>query len=294
VADDARVYDEIPSSLVGAPAGIMYSCVGEQYIAEAIESARSSLRHNAVPHLLFAAGEVPPVPEGLSVVRFQAISSYPWVDRIANMRRSPFQRTLYLDSDTFVVDEVAHVLDVFDNYDVAAAFSPGHRGLADPEVPIAFAEFNCGVIAWRSSEAVAEFLRCWEETHCAWLEEEVLEGLPGNREHPSRSWPGDQPPFRRCAWQHGMRVYVLPPEYNLRLGIQTTVAGRVRLIHGRFGDYELLARRMNKSQLPRTFPKSNPIKRTRKRVLARLRRGLLSGGRAPLSGDASGLDAGSR
>ena len=250
----------------------MYSAVGRQYIDEAIASARSSLRHNALPHLLFSSEDVEDPPPGLTVVRFDPISTFPWVDRIANIRKSPFERTLYLDTDTFVVSEIGHVLEVLDNYDLALAFSPGHRGLDDPEVPVVFCEFNCGVIAWRSSERVAAFLRSWEETHRAWLEEDVLPGAPGNPEDPSRSWPGDQPALRRCAWQHGMTVYVLPHEYNLRIGLTSTVVGPVRVIHGRFGDYEALAARMNERLVPRTYPTPHPIRRLRRRALKRLRR----------------------
>jgi hypothetical protein len=282
--DQSRIPGRPVEGLESAPRGIMYSAVGRQYIVEAIESARSSLRHNAVAHLLFSSEEVPEseIPEGLSVVRFDPISSYPWVDRIANMRRSPFERTIYLDTDTYVVDEIAHVLELFEHYDVAAAFSPGHRGLKDPEVPLAFCECNCGVIAWRSTERVADFMRDWEETHVAWLEEDVLEGLPGNREHPSRTYPGDQPAFRRCAWQHGMHLYVLPHEYNLRLGFLTTVVGKVRVIHGRFGDYERLEAHMNSKRVPRTFPTPRPVKRMRRKVAQRLRRSLQTRSLAPL------------
>jgi hypothetical protein len=279
---------EVAPGLAQAPAGIMYSSFGEQYIAEAVRSARSSLRHNQLPHVLFAAGEVADPPPGLSVVRFEQISSDPFVDRIANMRRSPFERTLYLDSDTFVIEPVTDVLDVLDNYDVAVAHAR-HLGLNDPEVPPAFAEFNCGVVAWRASERVAAFLQAWEETYRAWLERDVLEGQLGDP-NPSRSGIGDQPAFRRCAWQHGMRVYVLPPEYNLRLGYQTTVVGRVRLIHGRFGDYEMLAERMNRTVVPRTYPQSRPLKRLRKRIQSRLRRGVIAGGRRSFPSGASGSD----
>lgn len=179
----------------------MYSAFGERYVAEAAQAARSSLRHNEVPHLIFAAGALRDPPPGVTVVGFEPISSAPFVDRIANMRRSPFERTLYLDTDTFVVDEMVGVFELLDHYDLALAQAPAYRGLDDLEVPAAFPEFNYGVVAWRSSERVAAFLRSWEETHRAWLVEDVLVG-PHGEAHPSRTGIGDQPAFRRCAWQH--------------------------------------------------------------------------------------------
>src|SRR5215472_11492018 len=134
--------------LAPAPAGIMYSAFGAKYIAEAIESARSSLRCNDVPHLLFAAEDPQDVPDGLTVVRFEQVSSDPFVDRIANMRRSPFERTIYLDSDTYLIDDITDVFTLLDRYEMALAHA-NYRGLEDPEVPRAFSEFNCGVVAWR-------------------------------------------------------------------------------------------------------------------------------------------------
>ncbi|HEV2974222.1 MAG TPA: hypothetical protein VGX69_04410 [Solirubrobacteraceae bacterium] len=254
-----------------AYAGIMYSCFGEKYIAEAARAARSSLRHNDIPHLIFAAGEVRDAPPGVTVVRFEPISSAPFVDRIANMRRSPFERTLCLDTDTFVVDEMAGVFELLDHYDLALAHAPAYRGLDDSEVPAAFPEFNCGVVAWRSSERVAAFLRSWEETYRAWLVEDVLPGRDGGA-HPSRTDIGDQPAFRRCAWQHGMRVATLPPEYNLRLGIPTTVVDRVRLLHGRTRKPERLAKQYNSKIVPRTYPQERLARRLARRVYERLRR----------------------
>ncbi|HEX5224972.1 MAG TPA: hypothetical protein VFW29_07565 [Solirubrobacteraceae bacterium] len=247
--------------LVPAPAGIMYSAFGAKYIAEAVESARSSLRRNHVPHLLFAAEEPEEVPDGLTVVRFEQISSDPFVDRIANMRRSPFERTIYLDSDTYLIDDITDVFAVLDRYEMALSHA-NYRGLQDPEVPRAFSEFNCGVVAWRAGERTSTFLQSWEETYRTWLGHDVLPGQMGAA-NPSRSPIGDQPAFRRCAWEHAMKICVLPPEYNLRLGYRTTVVDRVHLIHGRFGDYERLAERMNRKIVPRTFPTPRPMRRLR-------------------------------
>ncbi|HEX3433998.1 MAG TPA: hypothetical protein VHT25_08060 [Solirubrobacteraceae bacterium] len=254
-----------------APAGIMYSAFGEKYVAEAARAARSSLRHNDVPHLIFAAGQIQDPPPGVTVVDFEPISSAPFVDRIANMRRSPFERTLYLDTDTFVVDEMVGVFELLDHYDLALAQAPAYRGLDDPEVPAAFPEFNCGVVAWRSSERVAAFLRSWEETYRAWLVEDVLAG-PYGEEHPTRTGIGDQPAFRRCAWQHGMKVATLPAEYNLRLGMTTTVVDRVRLLHGHTSRYERLAVQYNRKIVPRTYPQERLARRFARQAYERLRR----------------------
>lgn len=245
------VDEEVSTGLDAAPEGILYSSAGDVFVAEALQSARSSLRHNPLPHLLFTSADVDN-EEGLSIVRFEP-SDNPYVDKIANMRRSPFERTIFLDSDTFVVDEIAHMLRLLDRYDIAVAHDPSHRGLPDPEVPTAFCEFNTGVIAWRASDRVAAFMRRWEETYIAWLHEEPFPraGLARRR--------ADQPAFRRCAWQHDVRLFVLPPEYNFRLGEPATAVGRVRVLHGRHSDYAALAARINDTQGPRPWPRRAPL-----------------------------------
>jgi hypothetical protein len=246
-----------------APAGVVYSCAGDRYIEEALRSARSSIEHNSLPHVLFTSADVDSEP-GLTAVRFEP-STNAYADKIANMRRSPFQRTIYLDTDTFVVDEIAHVLALLDHFELAVAHDPSRRRNGDRQVPHAFAEFNTGVIAWRASERIEAFMRSWEETYLSWLADEPFVGAAQAsakrraRLQPGRapSWGGaaDQPAFRHCAWEHEVRLFVLPPEYNLRLGEPATVVDRVRVIHGRHRDYDSLAARVNDRQGPRSWPR---------------------------------------
>jgi hypothetical protein len=252
--------DAILAELAAAPAGVVYSCSGAAYVQEALLAARSSIRHNALPHVLFASVDVAPEP-GLTVARFEP-SANPYVDKIANMRRSPFQRTIYLDTDTFVVDEIVHVLALLDRYDVVAAHAPGYRGLADPQVPLAFYELNTGVLAWRASDRLDAFMRDWEETYAAWL---LAEPFPGAGKP---SLAADQPAFRRCAWQHEINLGVLAPEYNLRLGEPATIVDRVRVIHGRprRRSFEQIAAAVNATPGPRTWPQPSRLSALSRRL----------------------------
>jgi hypothetical protein len=274
------VNQTIPSGLASAPEGIVYSCSGDAYLKEALRSARSSLRHNPVPHLLFTTADVEDEP-GLSVVRFEP-SANPYVDKIANMRRSPFERTIYLDTDTFVVDQIVHLLALLDNYELAAAQASGYRGLADPEVPAAFYELNTGVLAWRAGERVESFMRDWQETYEAWLRDEPFAGAgkasvrrvarsQATGRTQSLGGAADQPAFRRCAWQHRLSLFVLAPEYNLRLGEPMAVVERVRVIHGRHSDYDALAQRVNELHGPRIWPKPRSLRARFRRLLRGLR-----------------------
>ncbi len=201
-----------------------------------------------MPHLLFASPLLTDAQRvaQLSVVAFDPTGD-PYADKIANMLRSPFERTIFLDSDTLIVDEIAHVLHVLERYEVAVAHSPGYRGLDDPDVPSAFYEFNTGVIAWRSSTRTRAFLESWLQTYLAWQDDRPFPraGTTGRE--------ADQPAFRHCAWRSGLRVICLGAEYNLRVNHPATVVERVRVIHGRHGNAEALARRINQRQGARNY-----------------------------------------
>ena len=258
-------------------AGIVYSAAGEPHVAEALASARSSLRHNRVPHVLFADRGVE-APEGLTVTRFEPCGN-PYADKIINLRRSPFERTIYLDTDTYVAAEITHVFELLARYDVAAAHAPGYRGMPDPEVPAAFYELNTGVIAWRAGAGVDAFLHDWEDTYLAWSADPPFPGAggaPGEAGVASGGRAGDQPAFRHCAWRHGVSLYVLGPEYNLRLGEPATVVAQVRVIHGRHPDHDALAARVNDRRGPRRWPRRPSL---RERTMRALRRRGAPGGR---------------
>ena len=238
----------------------MYSASGDPHIAEAVASARTSLQVNPVPHVLFAprpaqADEEEP---GLSFELFEP-SDNPYVDKIANMRRSPFDRTIFLDGDTYVTANITHVLELLDQYDLAVSHAPARRRFDDPGVPLAFCEFNTGVVAWRSGERTDAFMASWQETYVAWQQDPPFP-LAG------QALVADQPAFRHCAWMSGMRIMVLPPEYNYRPGTPGAVAGRVRVIHGRHDDIEGMAAKLNKTPMPRSFPGMDKAGNKRKPV----------------------------
>jgi hypothetical protein len=229
-------------------AGILYSAIGNRFFDEALTSARSSLRFNQIPHVIFTDqdGSSPDCEvEGLSIETYRP-SGDPFVEKIRNMARSPFERSLFLDTDTYVTHHVRHIFQLLDKYDMAAAFAPGSRGAPDLEVPVAFYEFNTGVVGWRANQETAAFFTGWLEAY-----EELGDERPFTPLHGSGF---EQPAFRRCAWRHAMRIAVLGPEYNYRTHMPGCVVAKVRIIHGRVPDFEEVAEVLNRDVNPRTFP----------------------------------------
>jgi hypothetical protein len=124
-------------------------------------------------------------------------------DKIACMCESRFDRTLFLDCDTLVVQPMGdlwHLLDRFDLalcHDVRRASALIRQGW-QIETPYAFPQMNSGVMLYRRSAAMLQFLREWATAY-------AQSGV-------SR----DQVTLRDLLWLSDLRFYVLPPEFNLR------------------------------------------------------------------------------
>lgn len=143
--------------------GIIYSAAGERYLQEAIQSAISSYRFNKVPHVIFCDVVPDFQPDGVSYVKFEK-GANPYADKIRNMIASPFDATIFLDSDTYVCDSIAELFDLTPRFDLAAAHAPGYTKCNDPIAP-AFYDFNTGVVVFNRTEATDALLRRWLETY---------------------------------------------------------------------------------------------------------------------------------
>lgn len=163
--------------------------------------------------------------------------------KVSNLPRTPFDRTVYLDTDTFVIANVSDMFDLLDSYDLAATHAAGYAGLPEETVPAAFNELNGGVVVYRRSPAVWAFLEDWRAAYLRGME-------PGSG---ARRPKADQPTFRLTAWQHRLAVYVLPPEYNYRPGFAGVLRGRARIVHGRMHDMDSVIATLNEKTGARAF-----------------------------------------
>lgn len=180
--------------------GVIHVARGAGYLDLAVASARSLRACSpALAIDLFTDGDPPP---GL----FDAVHPLPEGrvrDKIVCMAQSRFERTLFLDCDTWVLAPVDDLFALLDRFDLAVAHDVRRasklvRAGAGLRLPYAFPQFNTGVLLYRQSEAMAAFFADWAA---------VWAGQGGGR---------DQPAFRDLLWQGALRYHVLPPEYNLR------------------------------------------------------------------------------
>jgi len=217
--------------------GIIYVATGARYLAEAEASAQSVRRWMPKTPMVIWTDDPGRVNSAVfAETRKIEKPAYSFSDKFHAFRETPYERTLFLDTDTLLLGPIPEVFDVLDQFDFACAHGPV-RGTDSPELladcPAAFAEPNAGVLAFNRNDKTARLFQLWAERY-----EDQL------RRYPHRK--SDQPPLRRTLWDSGIRFVTLPPEYNLRTPFPV-FSGRmpVKILHGREPSLSRAAARIN-------------------------------------------------
>jgi hypothetical protein len=195
----------------------VYVATGEKYRQEAVRSVRSLREHNPGVRVCLVSDREP--PPGL----FDDLLAIPkpafgFADKL-QMVRSPYDRSVFLDSDTLIVGDVRDLFRLVEAHDLAAKLEvyPGWD-YDFPDVPRAFIEHNTGVIAFRKSAAVEAFFADWAAEYHA---------LAAT----SPRYDTDQPSFRRALYRSPLRHCAIPTEYHLQADMGAFLFWDARLIH---------------------------------------------------------------
>jgi len=221
-----------------AESGILYVATGERYLMEACRSARRCKQ--LMPEIPLALASDLPAPRELFACQIQIESPKGnFSDKMAPLLKSPFRRTVFLDTDTWLCEPVTELFSILERCDIAMAHAP-MRFTAASDAPASFPECNSGVIAYDLNDRTRSLFAHWEK-----LYQERLT---------STGVVDDQPSLRDALWLSDASFATLPPEYNFRF-IMPAFAGRgsVKILHGRHPDYEALSASLNKSGSPRVF-----------------------------------------
>lgn len=132
-----------------------------------------------------------------------------------------YDQLLFLDTDIHMCAPIYDVFEALDKFDIMFTLSTGLRSRqGGPVIPDIFPEYNSGVVPFRNNDKVRAF-------HDRWLALYM--------EHKYAFQNSNQRSLREAVWtdKTGLRVYVMPPEYNCRFQIGTWVKDRVKILHGR-------------------------------------------------------------
>ena len=135
---------------------------------------------------------------------------------------SPFDRTLYMDVDSWLVEPMPELFELLDHFDIALCHAD-YRQVYPVDAPACFPEYNAGLIAWRQSRRTGAFFADWRRRFLRDHETRYNEKLV--------SWFPSQPSMREALYHSDVRIATLPSEYHWT-GIGY-VQGRVKLVHKR-------------------------------------------------------------
>lgn len=202
--------------------GVLYVATGRKYLEEAIQSAASLRSCMPEIHITIFTDEVDRAQDYFSSIIPLRNPFYSQRDKIGPLLNSPYDKTLFLDTDTYICNNCEDIYDLLDRFEIAAAHAPARYRSVVPDCPDSFPELNSGVLAFVKSEDVIAALRDWQR-----LYEEQVSDNPRNR--------SDQSSLRKALYLSKVKFCVLPPEYNYRVNLPGFVGGfsDVKIMHGR-------------------------------------------------------------
>lgn len=179
---------------------MLFIVTGEFYTGCAVVAAHSVAKTNPdIPIAIFTDQTITD-PVFLSVGRIE--NPHPR-SKVDYLNSSPFEHTLYLDSDVRVVGNLEDLFRLLERFELAAAqvryrFSLKRNRVWRHELPKSFPQLNCGVLLYRNTPGVVEFFTAWS-----------------NAFH-KEGFTKDQVAFRELLWLSSIRFYVFGPEFNTR------------------------------------------------------------------------------
>ena len=208
--------------------GVLYIATREKYLKEAEKSAESLKKHNPdLPITLETCEKLTPTNGVFDSVIIRDDYRKDFEDSLLEYRHCLYDKTLFLDSDTYICDDVTDIFEMLDTYDIVGCYDPTRNGNVNhrhkSNVPESFPQINTGVLAFNDNHSVYSLFESWRNT-----QDEIRDKIQANL---------NQPAFRIAVYNWDNSIGILPPEYNIRLGNVTGnlcfASGKIKIIHGR-------------------------------------------------------------
>ena len=147
--------------------GILYIVFGDNFIQELKFSAESVKKHNPDMHItVFSDREIN--CEFIDDVKtIEVRHMRPKIDYIS---QSPYEKTLFLDTDTIINHSLEDLFGILDKYDIALAHDLARKRKKFTntipeygEIPYSFSEVNTGVMAFNKNKRVLDLFEGWRQ-----------------------------------------------------------------------------------------------------------------------------------
>ncbi len=211
---------------------MLYIAYGRRHLDEAVHSCRSLKRVHPEMMIHLVTSEADLAERGGELRGlFGSCSVHPDIrrtfrDKIVGMQQTPFERTLYLDSDTELLERVDDMFDILGKFEFAYCRDTVRYAMPAPQVPAIFSEPNGGVLAYRKCAAGDELL-------ARWLKINDEEEAAYKKLHGPEAVYVDQGALRMALYESDIRQYVFGSEYNLRVYALWYAGAKVRILHAR-------------------------------------------------------------
>ncbi len=218
--------------------GYLYIASNEKYSTEAQASVKSLKKTNPQAHATLITQQDMDI-EGFDEVR--KIDAEPVGDdwkkglkfRLEGLRSSPYEKTFYVDSDTFFCDSCDELFDLLDYFDLLICPAPiGKQLVTFNGKPMeGYFGYNAGVLVFNSNEVIETLFDKWQQIYAEKFTE----------------YKNDQPALMEALLSSPVNTYALQSIYNFRIPfIVSAIPAKVKIIHGRHKDLPSLARDINK------------------------------------------------
>jgi hypothetical protein len=234
--------------------GYLYIATGDNYINEAKISVNSLRRHNQYAHVTLITDKKIKADEFdyVYILNFEYQENSDWkkalIYKVLALQHSPYKKTFFIDTDTYFLDDCSELFQLLNYFDLLIAHAPSdssHVIINDQKI-IGYHPYNTGVIVFNKNELISKLFIDWLDIY-------------KNKYH---LYPTDQTPFMESLLINQVYLYVLQSIYNFRLPFYVSILPdlKVKIIHGRSSNYELLEEEINGIILQRSWdPESQKI-----------------------------------
>jgi len=231
--------------------GVVYVAIGERFAGLARNAAQSLRQH--MPDANITLVTHAPVDDPLfDNVLLLDSASYSPADKIRGIQLSPYDRTIYLDCDTYISDDISEMFTLLDRFDIGAAHKNRRYYFPIKEinekVPFSFPQYNGGVVVVKAGKG-QQVIDAWLELYLRY--EKRVKELMGDEYR--RNTP-DEASFREVLYFSDARIATLTPEYNSHFRMFGGYHDRkVKVVHGKHKDLPGIERLLNETIEKRVF-----------------------------------------
>lgn len=214
--------------------GFMFVATGEKYRLE-LQQSIAQLRRIMPDISIAVASECSKDVDCDNFIHIEQ-PMYNFGDKVLNMRYTPFERTIFLDTDTYVIEPIDDLFELLNIVDVAAPMAPIDEHIVG--IPDSFSEFNTGILAYRFNRNTELLFQNWFDLFSYQL-----------RHSQDGDIPPDQLSFRECVYLSDIKFGHLSSEYNCMLDYPILVKDKVRVLHAHCSicEFESFSIKINKT-----------------------------------------------